>query len=172
MDVIECIKRRSSVRSFKDAEIPEQEIEEILELANQAPSAGNLQSRAFIIVKAKETKRALAKAALGQHFIAEAPVVIVVCADKRRVSPYGERGRRLYCIQDADASTQNILLTVTAKGLGACWVGAFDEHAVSRVLDLPEHIYPTAIIPIGYPDEEVRHTSRMNIEDLTHYERW
>ncbi len=147
-------------------------IKEIIELGNLAPSAGNLQPRDFIIVKEQDTKEKLAQAALNQEFVAEAPVVIVVCANIRRTAHYGKRGMELYCIQDSAASIENMLLAIVDKGLACCWVGAFDENAVSRVLDLPSQVRPIALLPIGYPGEETYPVSRIDIDDLIHYEKW
>jgi len=63
-------------------------------------------------------------------FIPRAPLVVVACADRSIVSRYGDRGLRLYCIQDTAASVQNLLLAAQDLGLGTCWVGAFDEQKV------------------------------------------
>jgi nitroreductase len=104
------------------------------------------------VVREQATKRALAQAALNQWFISEAPVVVVVCADpERSAARYGDRGRHLYSFQDTAAATENLLLAAVASGLGACWVGAFDEVAASRALGLPAHLRPVAIVPIGHP---------------------
>jgi nitroreductase len=172
MEVRDAIKDRRSIRRFKDKSVEDSMLMEILEAGNLAPSAGNLQPRDFIVVKEQKIKEKLTIAALGQSFIEEAPVVVVIGANIERVSPYGKRGMELYCIQDSAASIENMLLTIHEMGLGCCWVGAFNEEAVSRILDLPEHIRPMAILPIGYPDEAPRTPPRINIEDLVHYERW
>ena len=80
--------------------------------------------------------------------------MIVVAADPQRSArTYGTRGAELYSIQDTAAAVQNMLLAVVALGLGACWVGAFDEKAAARVLELPAHLRPVAMIPIGYTKE-------------------
>jgi len=122
MDVLEAIKGRRSIRAYKPDPIPEELLNKILEAAQWAPSAGNRQARDFIIVKAPEMKRRLCRAALGQCFIEEAPVDVVVCANEERsASRYGERGRRLYCLLDAAASVQNILPAVrTPNNFPAC----------------------------------------------------
>lgn len=172
METIEAINSRRSVRRFEAKDIEESVIKEIIKLGNLAPSAGNLQPRDFVIVRKLQTKNKLAKAALNQSFVAEAPVVIVVCINKKRNSPYGRRGRELYCIQDSAASIQNMLLAIVDFGLASCWVGAFDEDAVSAVLDLPAHVRPVALLPIGYSQEKVQATSRIDIDELIHYERW
>ncbi|MCK5559667.1 MAG: nitroreductase family protein [Thermoplasmata archaeon] len=174
MDVNTAIKTRKSIRKFaKSRDIPEKMVLEILELGNHAPSAGNLQARDFIVVRDVKNKNLLAQVAYGQNFIATAPVVIVVCANQERSGGhYGPRGRTLYCIQDSDAAIENIMLIVHSYGLGACWIGAFDEALASEVLELPKHIRPLAIIPIGYPAEEPGPTSRIDLEKLIHYEKW
>lgn len=172
MEVVEAIKARRSVRNFQKKEIEDKVIREIVELGNLAPSAGNLQPRDFIIVKEKEGKENLAQAALNQRFVAEAPVVIVVCANTKRSYPYGRRGVNLYCIQDSAAAIENMLLAIVDKGLSCCWVGAFDENAVSKVFNLPDHVRPVALLPLGYSDENDRITSRIDVNELIHYEKW
>jgi nitroreductase len=172
MELTDAIKTRRSIRSFQSKKIEDHVIKEIIELGNLAPSAGNLQPRDFVVVKEQDMKEKLAQAALNQEFVAEAPVVIVVCANMRRTSSYGRRGIDLYCIQDSAAAIENMLLAIVDKGLACCWVGAFNENAVSRILGLPSHVRPIALLPIGYSGEEGYQTSRIDIDDLIHYERW
>jgi nitroreductase len=172
MEVIDAIRTRRSVRKFKKKAVPMEIIKEIIELGNSAPSAGNLQARDFIVVSEQKIKEQLAKAALGQFFLADAPVVLVVCSNLKRIAPYGSRGKNLYCIQDASAAIQNILLTVHSKGLSSCWIGAFSEKDAANVLSLPDYIRPIAIIPIGYADEKADESPHIPIEKLIHHERW
>lgn len=172
MDFFEVVNNRRSIRSFeKEQRIPDATIIQILETAVKAPSAGNRQSWDFIIVTKQEIKSDLAEAALGQNFIAEAPVVVVVCANKERsAAVYRRRGSDLYCIQDTAAAIQTMLLTITALGYGACWVGAFHEDAVKMVLKIPNEIRPVAILPIGIPAEKPPPTPRIPLKKLIHYE--
>ncbi len=172
MDLDEAIMQRRSVRAFTEKDVPKDVVEKIVELASWAPSAGNLQSRDFIIVRERKMRNALAVAALGQDFVAEAPVVIAVVANMKRVAPYGSRGRELYAIQDSAASIQNILLAAHAKGLASVWVGAFNEKEASRILGLPPHARPVALIPIGYPAEHPSPPRHLKKEEYVHYEKW
>jgi len=172
LDLVEGITNRRSIRSFKKEDVPASLIERILECGNMAPSAGNLQPRDFVVVRDSETKRKLAKAALDQEFVSEAPVVVVVCANIERTKPYRERGETLYCIQDTAAAIQNMLLVIHAEGLGACWVGAFHERQVSKILELPSRVRPVALIPIGRPAEAPPERGRIPISHITHMERW
>ncbi len=169
--MLEVIKKRCSVRRYQATPVPEEAIGQLLEAARWAPSAGNLQPWFFYVVRSQGVKECLAAAALEQRFIAQAPVVIVVCAEPERSGRvYGERGRRLYCYQDTAAAVQNILLAATAMGLGTCWVGAFHEDRVRECLAVPPHRVPVAIIPVGYPAEEpVHRTTRREPEEIVSY---
>ncbi|MEW6553331.1 MAG: nitroreductase family protein [Actinomycetota bacterium] len=168
MDVFEAIEKRRSVRSFDASrEVPEELVEEVLNCGCQAPSAGNVQPWRFIVVRDGELKKALATAAHGQDFVASAPVVIVVCADLSSHSlSYGRRGVELYSIQDTAAATENMLLAATALGLGACWVGAFDEEMASRALRLVKDLRPLALIPVGYASGETQPPRKMDCRRL------
>lgn len=172
MELREAILGRRSVRAFSPEDVSQETMKELIGLANMAPSAGNLQSRDFVVVREQEKKKGLARAALDQEFIAEAPVVVVVCSNLRRVEWYGDRGKRLYAIQDAAAAVQNLLLAAHEKGLGAVWVGAFREGEVSRVLELPDYARPVAIIPIGHPLESPAVPERIPLPEILHEERW
>ena len=172
MECIEAIKERRSIRRYKDSVIEEEIIEELLDAAQMAPSAGNLQARDFIVISNKVTKQKLAQAALDQSFIEQAPVVIVVVANINRSSRiYRSRGG-LYAIQDATAALMNLLLAAHSKGLATCWVGAFDEYAVSDILAIPPGTTPIAIVPVGYPDEKPKSPSRMGLDKVVHREMW
>ena len=171
MNVLEAIKGRRSIRAFKNQGVPAEIVEELIDAARWAPSAGNIQPWEFIIVRKPRIKRRLVETALGQMFIEEAPVVIVVCADEERSSQgYGVRGKTLYCIQDTAAAMQNIHLTAYSLGLGTCWVGAFREEETRKILKIPRGMRPVAIIPVGYPAEAPTARMRKSISQIVHYE--
>ena len=173
MDVLEAIKGRRSIRAFKSEDVPPEIVEKLIDAARWAPSAGNIQPWEFIIVRNPEIKRNLAKAALNQSFIEEAPVVIVVCADEIRSSQgYGVRGKTLYCIQDTAAAAQNIHLAAYSLGLGTCWVGAFNEEEAREILEIPQGVRPVAIIPVGYPAEKPSARNRRPLNQIIHYEKF
>jgi nitroreductase len=155
MDFWQVIEARHSVRRFDPAvEIPPDVVERLLNAAILAPTAGNRQPWHFYVVRDPQLRQGLAAAARGQSFICQAPVAIVVCADaEQSAGRYGQRGRELYCLQDTAAAVEHILLGAVALGFGSCWVGAFDESEAARVLDLPGHHRPVAILPIGKPAE-------------------
>jgi nitroreductase len=173
MDLFEAIRGRRSVRAFKPTPVPDELVNKVLEAAQWAPSAGNLQARSFIVVKDSKIKTDLYIAALHQSFIKEAPINIVVCADERRSEiRYGQRGRELYSILDASAAVQNLLLAAHALGLGTCWIGAFNDNSVKRALSLPDWLRPIAIIPMGFPDEKPVAPPRVPLKEVTYLDRY
>lgn len=168
MEFEEVIKNRHSIRAFQSKKIDRGKIQKILELTNRAPSAGNLQAYEIFLVKDEKKKSALAEAAFGQKFVAEAPVVFVFCANpSRSAARYGARGRDLYSIQDATIAATFAMLAATDLGLASCWVGAFDEKEVKKILGVKD-LKPIAILPVGYPAERPRITGRRDLKDLVH----
>jgi len=160
LDTYEAILTRRSIRRFEDRPVTREQLEKLLEAARWAPTAGNLQPWVFVVVTAADARAALAAAAFGQRFVAEAPAVIGVAAAPPEDSPYGLRGRELYCLQDTAAAVQNVLLAAHAMGLGACWVGAFDDGAVAQALELRKGERPVALVPVGVPAQGGRSSRR------------
>jgi nitroreductase len=163
-------QRRFSCRDFDPTPLDREVVEAVLEAARWAPNGGNLQPWRFVVVIDPARRRAVAGAAYGQGFLVQAPVVITVCAvPEESATEYGRRGRELYCLQDTAAAAENILLAATELGLGSCWVGAFDEAAISRVLDLSGSWRPVALIALGHPAEAEARRSRRPLAEIT---RW
>jgi nitroreductase len=170
MDTLEAIRKRRSVRSFRPDPVPEGDLRKILEAASWAPSAGNCQPLELVVVRDPKVKEEVKEAAFGQPFLEEAPVLVVVCAEvERTTSRYGRRGELFY-VQDTAAATQNLLLAATSLGYGTCWVGAFLEEEVSRVLRLPEGVRPLAIVPIGKSAESPEALPRRPLEEIVHWD--
>jgi len=171
MDVLEALATRRSIRRYTGEHISEGQMDVLVRAGQDAPSAGNLQARDFIVVREADSKQKLALASLGQPQVDRADALIVVCANiPRSSSRYGERGA-LYAQQDAAASVQNILLAAHALGLGTCWIGAFDAQQVGDILKVPSGVVPSAIITVGVPAEEPKKPKRFSKENV-HLELW
>jgi len=170
MSFLELAWKRNSVRNFKTDDIPVEKIVKLLDAARSAPSAGNCQPWYFYVIKDTVLKKQICNFSYNQHWMLNAPVFIIVCADIARTEKkYSSRGRDLYCIQDTAAAIQNLLLCATDEGLAACWCGAFDEKAVSNILELNNNFRPVAIIPIGYAVNEPAKTSRRPVEEISKF---
>lgn len=152
MDVFECISKRKSVRAYSKRKVSEDDLERILGAALMAPSAGDIHPYRIIVVMDEEKKKRIAKAALNQTFIAQAPVVIVYLVSMEDAAAYGRRGMELYSLLDVGASMENLMLAATSLGLSTCWIGAFNEGEVERIVNAPEGYRAVSLTPLGYSD--------------------
>jgi SagB-type dehydrogenase family enzyme len=102
-------------------------------------------------VRAGPAAASLAKAALLQIAVAEAPLTLAVTADfSRTTGKYGERGRR-YAVLEAGHAAQNVCLQAVALGLGAVPIGAFSDGSAARILGLPPAQTLLYLLPVGEP---------------------
>lgn len=164
MDVFEAIRTRRSIRKFRPKPIPDEKLEIILEAARLAPSAGNRQPWRFVLVRDPERKRTLAKAAGYQMFIADASVIIVALGDPEASSGWFR--------QDPMIAVEHMVLAATALGYGTCWIGAFGEEEVKRILRIPERLKVIALLPIGFPDEAPAPRARKPLKEIVFLEKY
>ena len=173
MKLTDAIAARRSIRAFRKKPVSPEQVKAVLSAANAAPSAGNLQGYDIVVVKDAAARTRLAEASLGQAFIAQAPVVLVFCADARRSGmKYGERGERLYAVQDATIAAAYAQLAAVDAGLATGWVGAFDDDAVARIVGAPPHVRPVVVLPLGHPAEQPPPKPRRDLADLVRQERY
>ena len=170
MDVMEAIRNRRSVRGFQTRPIEPDKLERVLEAGRLAPSANNRQPWRFIVVTDETVRKQLAHAACDQAFIAKAPVVLVGCAiETDRIMACGQH---CYPIDLAIAMT-TLSLAAVAEGLGGCWIGAFHEEQVKKVLGIPEEVRVVELMPLGYPDSaNIPARPRKSPQEFRVYEKW
>lgn len=156
MEFWEVIKKRRCIREYKDKEVSRKDLEKILEAGILAPSEGNLQPWRFIVVQNKEMRAKLQEAKLyGHNDFLKIGALLIICIDlKIAGSKYGERGLELFSKQSTAAAAENIFLAATELGLGACWIGAFEEDRIKEILELDKNLRPVILMTIGYPDEK------------------
>ena len=169
MDYFDVIAARHSIRGFDDRPVPDQQLRRLLEAADRAPTAGNLQAFEIYVVRGQELRHDLRMAALDQEFIEQAPLVLVFAASPERSAVrYADRGRELYSLQDATIACTFVMLAATALGLDTTWVGAFDPQAVRAVLSMPADLLPVAILPVGYSNVPPRQRQRRGPDGFSH----
>ncbi|MHB1324102.1 MAG: nitroreductase family protein [Coriobacteriia bacterium] len=168
MEFSEVVSKRRSVRHFNTKlAVSESDVRALLEAAIHSPTAGNIQPWRFFVVRSAEARERLA-ASLRQPWAAAAPVVIVVAVDPRPCAArYGDRGEYLYSIQDTAAAATSILLAAVDRGLASCWIGAFDESAVSEAVGIASPVTPVAVLPVGYSAEAAGKPSRRPLAEVT-----
>jgi len=154
METLEGIKTRRSIRKYLEVPLEWEKVGVVLEAGRLAPSAGNTQEWSFIVVTDATIREQIAELSLDGLWMAAASVHIVITADTEKIGrSFGRRGERLYAVQDCAAAATQMMLAAHSQGLGTCWVGAFDEHALARLLGIPDTIRAQLILTLGYPDE-------------------
>jgi len=167
MDLFDAIGKRRSIWAYENKPVEKEKLQKLLESANSAPSAGNLQGYDIVVVEDQKRKEALAEASWEQDFIAQAPVVLVFCADApRSAKKYEGRGTELYSVQDATIACSYAQLVATALGLGTVWIGAFEDEKVNKIINAPEGIRAVAILPVGYYLKDPSPRPRRDLKSL------
>ncbi len=162
MDVGTAIRTRRSVRRYKSQDIPEEVLREVLEAARLAPSAANRQAWEMIVVKDSQVKKDLVPMCKNQKFVAECSVFLVAIEDP------AQKWSRV----DATIMLDHLTLEAHEKGLGTCWIGAFDKAQVGALLGVPPNKEVMACMTLGYPDEDPEARPRKPAEELIYYGRY
>lgn len=150
MDFLEFARRRFSVRSYSPKPVEDEKIHKIMQAAMIAPTAVNFQPQKIYILKSNDALRKIRGITKSTY---DAPLVFLICADTDRSwhSPFVEG----YDSGEMDASIvcTHMMLEAEDLGLGSVWVLLFDPKMVSSVFNLPNHIKPICLLPVGYPSE-------------------
>jgi nitroreductase len=169
MDVSAAISQRCSIRAYKSTEVEEEKLEKVLEAARLSPSASNRQDWKFIVVRNKEIRKKLARAAFGQSFIAEAPIIIVACGlDPNKMLACGQPMHTV----DVSIAFAYMILQAYELGLGTCWIGAFSEDEAKKILNVPERIRVVAMTPLGYPNQPPSQKFRKTLDQIVCSEKY
>lgn len=163
MDLFEAIRSRASVRKLRPAEVPEADLEQILDAGRRAPSGRNEQPTEYIVVRDPETLKKLARA---QGLIADVGVAIAVVSDP---------GKSKYWLEDAAAATENMLLAITALGYASVWVEGtllpkLEEH--NKALGLPDNMRLVVVLPVGSAAKPTEQAEKKPLAKMLHWERY
>jgi len=167
--MMETIFTRRSIRKYTDEEVADELITDLLKAGMAAPSAGNAQTWEFVVIDNQELLNEIPKIHPYSKMVPDASKAILVCGNTELELYNG------FWPQDCSAATQNILLEAEDKGLGAVWLGIYPERERAQhfkeLLNLPEHIAPFALVPVGYPAVEKPKADRFK-KDKIHYNIW
>ena len=166
---MEAIFLRRSVRKFTKEKVAAEAIEYILKAAMAAPSAGNQQPWEFVVIDDRTVLNKIPSVHPYAEMMKEASVAILVCGNLEREE------RKGFWIQDCAAATENLLLAATTQGLGSVWLGVYPREdrveGLRALLQLPEHIVPFALVPVGEPDEHKPPSNRYDAARV-HRNKW
>lgn len=143
MDVFECVKTLSSIRSYIKKDVPEEVVKEVLEAGRLAPSAHNDQPWQFILVRNKVMLKEMVQYCISGSFIAEVDFAVVVVTDPS--SKWHEI--------DTTRAVQNMVLTAWGHKLGSCWIGRLNKEGLMEYLNIPKELNVLTVLPFGYFEE-------------------
>jgi len=184
METLEAIRTRRSVRRFSDQPVEPEKLQAVLEAVQQAPSWSNRQCWHLVVVQDQEVRDTISELSFVESFfatygyktnpaqkgLAQAPVVIVACADPLQSGDL--RGEQYY-MTDMGIAAQNLMLAAHDQGLGSVFVGVFDEEQLKNLLGIPHDIRIVGLFPLGYPAGESKGgPPRKPLSDFVHYGTW
>jgi nitroreductase len=171
MEFDSVISKRKSVRSFKDKRVSWKDIIEAVDAACKGPFADGINNLKFLIIEEPEAIEKVAELS-NQLWIAEAPVVVILCSDDSNLEEmHGDRGR-VYSRQQAGAAIENFLLKVTDMGLSSCWVGSYTDELIKTTFQIPNHIQVEAVLPVGYEKGKAPQKKKKDLEHSLFWEKW
>lgn len=182
--MIDEIKNRRTIRKYKNEDVSDKLLTQLLEAAAHASTTGNMQLYSVIITKDKEKKAAMAPAHFNQPAFTGAPVVLTFCADhnrfnqwclQRKATPgYNNFQSFMAAAIDALLLAQNFATLAEHEGLGICYLGTTTYNApqISKVLGLPKYVVPITTITVGYPAEDPAIQDRIPVKGFIHHETY
>ena len=185
MDLYDLFMKRRSVRNFKDQEIPEGIIAELLDAANNAPSGGNIQPISVILVQEAEARKELARMVGEQPWVRNAPLSMIFCIDFFRIKRWasmfetdfkGEKAFLQFLIAYADlmCAAQNVVILAQAHGLGSVYIGTILDviDRARKYFAIPEYVLPMMVLSIGYPKSVPKRVPKLKRQVITHREKY
>ena len=170
MTFLELASTRYSVRAYKADPIPQETLDTILQAGRIAPTACNYQPQKIFVVQNPELRAKLAECSPCTF---DAPTILVVCYDKDREAESRMMPGYTFGEMDSTIVCTHMMLQAWELGIGTCWVGLFNDDAVSKALDLPENLQVAALLPMGYPADgskpSVKHSDIRPAEETIVY---
>jgi nitroreductase len=177
MDLMDAIKGRRSVRTYKSDPIPKEKLQRVLEAVRWAPSWANTQCWEVIVVGGQGIKQQLVETTSSgnpaREAILKAPLTLVLVGIKgkagfKKGTAATDKGD--WYMFDCGLATQNLCLAAHAEGLGTVIVGSFDAAKAAGVLQVPQGRAVVALIPLGFPGTAPSPPTRKGIEAFVHHD--
>ncbi|HNS31941.1 MAG TPA: nitroreductase family protein [bacterium] len=174
MEFYEVVKTRRSIRDYKPDGIPEDVLTRVLEAGRSAPSAGSPYQVSLVVIKDPMSKKKMVPLCKGQSFVAEAPVLLVICAKNVKENRGDYMGEYAMLIDGAIVA-DHIILAARAEGLATCWIGSFNNAGIKEFLSLPPDVNVVALTPMGYPASTELFCppeNKRTFQEMVFYEKW
>ena len=175
MDLLEAIKKRRTIRAYKETPVNQKTLDTILDAGRLAPSWGNTQTWRWIVVQDKNLKTQLAENVLrtgnrGTDAVKTAPIVIAACAELNKAGfrdgqPSTDKEGYWYMF-DAGLALENMVLTAESFGLGTLFIGGMDAKKAGSLLGVSEGYAVVILMVLGYPDEQPQARPRKELSEV------
>ncbi|MBU1154463.1 MAG: nitroreductase family protein [Proteobacteria bacterium] len=173
MELMEAIQQRRSIRKFEDRPVSDELVRELMDAVMWSPSWANTQCWELVQVKdpakREQLQQTISKGNPATKTIVSAPALFVVCGRLKSSGYYNGVVTTKFgdwFMFDLGIACQSLCLAAHAKGLGSVIVGLFDHDAAGKVIDLPEGHEVVAMVPMGYPAQEVKAPKRRPPEEF------
>lgn len=185
MNLYDLIMKRRSIRNFKDQEIPENILEELLDVVSNAPSGGNIQPVSVILVQEEEAQKRLSEMVGDQPWVRNAPLSMIFCLDFYRIKRWaslsetdfwGEKAILPFLIGYADlmCAAQNVVILAEGHGLGSVYIGTILDviDQARDYFDIPKYVLPLMVLSIGYPKSVPKNIPKLKRDVIAHREKY
>lgn len=174
MDFYEVIKKRTSIKKFKNTPIPSGKLNNMIDAAMMSPSWKNKTSYSFIIIDDEQKKNEIADCVLNNtdeaaEALRTAPIAAVVVGDPE---DSGKINGKEYYLADSAIAMEHFILAAANEGYGTCWMASLDENKVKTLLRIPEKYSVVAITPVGEFDESKPHNEPKDLRDHVYKNYW
>ena len=171
-EVVKNLFERKSVRIFEDRPISPEDRLTILQAACQAPTAGNQQLYTILDITEPALKKRLSVTCDNQPFIADAPLVLLFCADCQKwydayryagcTPRHPSAGDLMLAVEDSSLAAQNAVTAAWSLGIGSCYIGDIMEHCElhRELFQLPPYVFPAVMLVLGYPTARQRERTK------------
>ena len=171
-EVVKNLFERKSVRIFEDRPISPEDRLTILQAACQPPTAGNQQLYTILEITEPALKKRLSVTCDNQPFIADAPLVLLFCADCQKwydayryagcTPRHPSAGDLMLAVEDSSLAAQNAVTAAWSLGIGSCYIGDIMEHCElhRELFQLPPYVFPAVMLVLGYPTARQRERTK------------
>ena len=171
MEFSQLIRQRYSVRAYKPDPVPDDLLAQVLEAGRLAPTAANKQPFRVIVIHTAGREAELRRI-YHREWFTQAPLILCVCTVKAEAWRRAMYDGKSHADVDATIAMDHMILAAADRGLGTCWIAAFDPAAAREILATPDGVEPVLFTPLGFPADELRPKERRPLAELVKYERW
>ena len=169
MNFDKLIETRYSCRSYTDEEISDEDLQAVLNAARLAPTAANRQAYKLVVIHTAGREEEISRI-YGREWFVQAPIIIAACGIP--ADNWTSSNGKSYTDVDVAIVLDHLILAAADRGLGTCWIAAFDPYAVREILELPIGVDPIVLTTLGHPADSGKSKLRKDLADIVCYEKW